>query len=114
MLLISTLFEYMLPSTITICLDENNDLVESLVRLSFSDSSDSSKAVLYSIMAIASLSRRGLQVESLRYFGKALGALRSSANRGITISETMQHVATNLLLCAFEVPTPRKPSSETC
>lgn len=104
----------MLPHTITICLDDNNDLVESLVRLSFSDSSDSSKAVLHSILAIASLSRRGLQVESLRYFGKALGALRSSANRGISISETMQHVATNLLLCVFEVPAPRISPREIC
>ena len=71
--------------------------------MALTDAGESSKAVLQAILAVASVHRYGLQAESVRLQGKAIRALESSAQKGMSDSEIVQHMAASMLLCSYEV-----------
>jgi hypothetical protein len=64
----------------------------------------SGHALLYALLAFSSLRHSGLHQETMQFKVAALQALSASA-KGATqgSAEAAQHVATCMLLCAFEV-----------
>jgi hypothetical protein len=67
------------------------------------DDTDSSKAVLQSLLALSSLHRYGVQDEAIRLQSQALQLLEKSARSGLSQLEAVQHIAAGMLLCTFEV-----------
>ncbi|KAI5461016.1 fungal-specific transcription factor domain-containing protein [Mariannaea sp. PMI_226] len=103
-------FESVALYTLSTCEDDPRKFLGALTRLALTDAEDSSKAVLQAICAVASVHRHGLQAQSVRYQGTAIRALMSSAENGINDTQAVQHVATSMLLCSFEVQaSSRKP-----
>ena len=74
-----------------------------LMQMALADNKPASKAVLQSILALASLHRDGDQSHAARLKPSALRALTASTERGINARAGIQHIAAGLLLCAFEV-----------
>jgi hypothetical protein len=82
---------------------DKQDLRTLLIRLALSNSTNSSKAVLQSLLALSSLHRSGHHQRTARLKEGALGALKTSAQCGLGDMEKIQHVATGMILSAFEV-----------
>lgn len=62
------------------------------------------QALFYALLAISSLRRNGLRQEAVHFKVSSLQALSKSARAGsLGPAEAAQHVATCMLLCAFEV-----------
>ncbi|KAI0466379.1 fungal-specific transcription factor domain-containing protein [Xylaria cf. heliscus] len=75
-----------------------------LVRLALSDHTIASRAVLHALLALSSLHRDSFQLQAAQHKTAAVGALAASARNGINSTvEAAQHVATNMLLCSFEI-----------
>lgn len=74
-----------------------------LMQMALSDDSPASKAVLQSILALASLHRDGDQAGAARLKLSALSALLASTENGISAKSGIQHIAAGMLLCAYEV-----------
>ncbi|KAI3327809.1 hypothetical protein HD806DRAFT_484001 [Xylariaceae sp. AK1471] len=75
-----------------------------LVRMALMNHTITSRAVLHAILAFASLHRDGLHLQAVQHKTAAVGALAASAKSGINAAtEAAQHVATNMLLCSFEI-----------
>ncbi|KAI0441038.1 fungal-specific transcription factor domain-containing protein [Xylaria telfairii] len=75
-----------------------------LIRLALSDHTIPSRAVLHAILALSSLHRDNFQLQAAQHKTAAVGALRASVRNGINnTTEATQHVATNMLLCSFEI-----------
>ncbi|KAH8887295.1 hypothetical protein GQ53DRAFT_750082 [Thozetella sp. PMI_491] len=72
-------------------------------QLALTDASASSTAVMRSILAVSGMHRYGLRHETLRLQAASLRALSLSARTAATESEVVQHIASNMLLCAFEI-----------
>jgi hypothetical protein len=64
---------------------------------------DCSAAVLHALLAVASIHRHGFQADAVRLQSASLRVLESSARKGMSDSEAVQHIAANMLLCSFEV-----------
>ncbi|RWA04792.1 hypothetical protein EKO27_g10317 [Xylaria grammica] len=75
-----------------------------LVSMALIDDTIPSRAVLHALLAFASLHRDGLQLHAVKHKTAAVGALGASVKNGIhDTTEAAQHVATNMLLCSFEI-----------
>ncbi|KAI5462779.1 fungal-specific transcription factor domain-containing protein [Mariannaea sp. PMI_226] len=96
-------FESIAVHTLSTCDDNPYKFLGALTRLAFSNAAESSNAVLHAIFAVASVHRHGPRAESVRLQGSAIHALKSSAQKGLDDTETIQHVAASMLLCSFEV-----------
>ncbi|GAP83624.1 putative N-terminal fungal transcription regulatory domain-containing protein [Rosellinia necatrix] len=85
----------------------NTDLVglrEILVRMALVNDTMPSRAVLHALLALSSLHRDGMQLQSAKHKTAAVGALGASAKSGIRgTAEAAQHVAANMLLCSYEI-----------
>jgi len=96
-----------------------------LLRMSLSDDSLSSKAVLYCLFSIATIHKHKNMSEATHFKDLAMQALRDTATcpDGLDLADRraiLQHVVANLLLCRAEVrarcpvftmqPMPRFPS----
>lgn len=80
--------------------------MELLTRMSLSESTPSSNAVLQAILALSSSHRVGHHSQAAKLKIGALQALGASVDRlGMNEKEAMQHVAAGMLLCLFEVST---------
>jgi hypothetical protein len=79
------------------------NLREVLLRVALSRSTQSSTAVLKSLLALSSLHRHGLQKHAARLKVSALSALAEAAKTGVEGKEAIAHVAALMLLCCFEV-----------
>ncbi|KAI1747826.1 fungal-specific transcription factor domain-containing protein [Xylaria castorea] len=80
------------------------DLRDLLIRLALLDYTIPSRAVLHALLALSSLIRDGFQLQAAQHKTAAVGALRASARNGInSTTDAAQHVATNMLLCSFEI-----------
>ncbi|KAI0555996.1 fungal-specific transcription factor domain-containing protein [Xylaria curta] len=80
------------------------DLRDLLIRLALSDHTIPSRAVLHAVLALSSLVRDSFQLQAAQHKTAAVGALRASATNGInSTAEAAQHIATNMLLCSFEI-----------
>jgi hypothetical protein len=73
------------------------------MRVALSEATESSAAVLQSLLALSSLHRHGLQPHAARLKLSALSALAASAKTGVGGHEVISHVAGLMLLCCFEV-----------
>ena len=75
------------------------------MRAARSNSSDSATAVLRSLLALASLHRYGIQSQAMGLKISSLNALAaaSDSKSSLGVMEVIQHVATGMLLCSFEV-----------
>jgi hypothetical protein len=74
------------------------------MQLSVSDDTDSTKAVMFSLLSLSSLHRNGNSTEVGRLKYRALRALRNALQvDAIQPQEAQQHVAASLLLCRGEV-----------
>lgn len=82
-----------------------------IIRMALSGSTPSATAVLKSALALASLYRDGPQNRAAVLKISALRALSTSANTNIGSAECIQHVATGMLLCSFEVQQSSKTSN---
>lgn len=78
-------------------------LRSALIRMAFSDSTPSAKAVLRALLALSSLHRHGSQKQAESYKYAALGAMREAARVQLQGKALLQHVAASMLLCTFEV-----------
>ncbi|KAI1152954.1 fungal-specific transcription factor domain-containing protein [Nemania diffusa] len=79
-------------------------LRDTLVRMALTSPTIPSRAVLHAILALSSLHRDGLQLQTAQHKTAAVGALGASAKSGIsTTTEAAQHVAANMLLCSLEI-----------
>ncbi|KAH8160035.1 hypothetical protein CIB48_g8223 [Xylaria polymorpha] len=76
-----------------------------LIRLALSEHGTiPSRAVLHAILALSSLHRDNFQLQAAQHKTAAVGALGASVRNGINnTTEAAQHVATNMLLCSFEI-----------
>ena len=79
------------------------NLREVLLRVALSRGTQSSIAVLKSLLALSSLHRHGLQKHAARLKVSALSALAEAAKTGVEGKEAIAHVAALMLLCCFEV-----------
>ncbi|RMZ68686.1 zinc-finger transcription factor [Pyrenophora seminiperda CCB06] len=76
----------------------------SLVRIALSRETPSATAVLDALLAFSSLHRYGLQPQAAKLKISALKALaRASTAPRLGPRETVEHTATGMLLCSFEV-----------
>jgi hypothetical protein len=89
-------------------------LGNALIRIALASNTASAGALLKSLLAFSSLHRHDvhsqaveLKVEAI----EALGAASRSICSDVGIPEAIQHVATGMLLCTFEVGTPLTPYS---
>lgn len=74
-----------------------------IARLAILDDSAPSRAVLNSLLALASLYRFGNARHATRFIAAALSSLRVSAQKGIVLQQGLQHIIAGLLICTFEV-----------
>jgi hypothetical protein len=75
-----------------------------LVRIALQGETATATAVLQALLAFSSLHRYGLQSQALELKIAALGSLANGqAARSLCATATMQHIATGMLLCSFEV-----------
>ena len=75
-----------------------------LARIALQEETETAGAVLQALLAFSSLHRYGLQSQALELKTAALGCLaKSSAAPSLGARATMQHIATGMLLCSFEV-----------
>lgn len=75
-----------------------------LVRIALQEETATAAAVLQALLAFSSLHRYGLQSQALELKIAALGSLaKASAAPSLGAKATMQHTATGMLLCSFEV-----------
>ncbi|KAH8900823.1 hypothetical protein GQ53DRAFT_131017 [Thozetella sp. PMI_491] len=96
-------FESVALQTLTTCDSDHRRFVGNISRLALTDFSDSSRAVLQALLAIASLHRYGLCAETIKLQSAALRLLKDSAQLGLSDSEAIQHIAAGMLLCSFEI-----------
>ncbi|KFA76565.1 hypothetical protein S40288_01591 [Stachybotrys chartarum IBT 40288] len=87
-------------------------LRSALIRMAFSDSTPSAKAVLRALLALSSLHRHGSQKQAESYKYAALGAMREAARVQLQGKTLLQHVAASMLLCTFESETVRDASHQ--
>ena len=80
-----------------------------LLRLALSNRSQSSRAVYYAIVALASQHRNRDEIEVDQLKDAALQALHP--NDTMSIDDGIEHIAANLLLCIVEV---RKSPKDDC
>ena len=73
------------------------------IRMALTDDSPSARAVLWSLLALSSLHRYGLQLQAAQLKISAIKALVASSEGGIGVMEAAQHIAAGMLLCSFEV-----------
>ena len=77
---------------------------DALMRMALANDSTPAMALFYALLALSSLRRSGLQLEAMQFKVAALHTLSNSAKRAaLSSDEAIQHVATCMLLCAFEV-----------
>lgn len=76
---------------------------EVLARLALAEDTPSAVAVLYSLLALSSLHRYGVQTQAAELKILALRALAAASKGDINSKEAIQHVAAGMLLCSFEV-----------
>jgi hypothetical protein len=75
-----------------------------LVRIALEGETASAAALLKALLAFSSLHRSGLQTQAIELKIAALGSLaEGSAAPSLSAKETIQHAATGMLLCSFEV-----------
>ncbi|KAI0120973.1 fungal-specific transcription factor domain-containing protein [Xylariales sp. AK1849] len=75
-----------------------------LVRVALEGETASAAAVLKALLAFSSLHRYGLQAQAIELKIAALGSLaEGSAAPSLGAKETIQHAATGMMLCSFEV-----------
>lgn len=91
--------------SLTLIRTDGYKLWELLFKLSFSDDSPASMAVLRAMLSLAYLYRHGHGNEALRLKVAALNSLSTAMlKENVTgTREIYQHVAVGMLLCAFEV-----------
>jgi hypothetical protein len=90
--------------SLTLIRTDGHKLWELLFKLSFSDDSPASMAVLRAMLSLAYLYRHGHGNEALRLKVAALSSLGTAMKQNVTgTREIYQHVAVGMLLCAFEV-----------
>ena len=73
-----------------------------MLKIAFSDTSKSSKAVLHAVLALSS-SHMCRHKEALAYRATALSLLSASLTAGSAQKTAFQNIASSLLLCLFEV-----------
>ncbi|KAI1489090.1 fungal-specific transcription factor domain-containing protein [Biscogniauxia mediterranea] len=75
-----------------------------LIRIALEEETASAAAVLQALLAFSSLHRYGLQAQAVELKIAALRNLAlGSAAPSLGVKETIQHAATGMLLCSFEV-----------
>jgi len=75
-----------------------------LVRIALHGQTPDAAAVLHALLAFSSLHRYGLQAQAAKLKISALKALtQASAASSLGLKETIEHTATGMLLCSFEV-----------
>lgn len=79
------------------------DIRNIILRMALSDGSPTTKAVVQSILAVASLHRFGPRPEAVNHKLSALETLASSLSVGIDKDKALQHIVAGMLLCLFEV-----------
>ncbi|EFX05174.1 hypothetical protein CMQ_1810 [Grosmannia clavigera kw1407] len=96
-----------------------------LLRMALSDGGGhdmSGRALLYSLLAVASVRRSGVQPEAIRLKVAALEALRTAVRqqqqqqqqqrRGVKLGSAAPIVAASMLLCSYEIELPSASSGE--
>lgn len=79
-------------------------LRDAIMRLALTPTGAPRRGLLYSLLALSSIRRKGLQREALEFKVLALRALSASATgRPLSPAEAIQHVAACMLLGDFEV-----------
>ena len=79
-------------------------LANILVRIALQEETATAAAVLQALLAFSSLHRYGLQSQALELKTAALGSLaKASTAPSLGAEATLQHTATGMLLCSFEV-----------
>lgn len=81
---------------------ERHNHYQLLLKMSLSDDSLASTAVLQAMLALSSLHLHRF-AEGYAHRARALSALISSAKELHKCKETLQHIAAHMLLCLFEV-----------
>jgi hypothetical protein len=74
-----------------------------IIRIAVGSNSPSSSALLRSLLALSSLHRYGVQSQALELKISSLKALAAASHADLGTKEAIQHVATGMLLCSFEV-----------
>jgi hypothetical protein len=84
------------------------DIRNILLRMSLSDGSLATKAVMQSMLAVSSLHRFGPRPQAINLKLSALRSLAESLMTGIDTKGALQHIAAGMLLCTFEVTPPQQ------
>ncbi|KAH8202048.1 hypothetical protein TruAng_003803 [Truncatella angustata] len=79
------------------------ELGQTLLRMSLLSNTPSSSAVLHAMLAFSSVHRHGMQSQAGELKISALRALAAATKYEIGAREAIQHVATGMLLCSFEI-----------
>ncbi|RDW56864.1 hypothetical protein BP5796_12931 [Coleophoma crateriformis] len=100
-------------SSLAIFNQDAADFRSLLIQMALSNSTVSSQAVLFALLAVASQYRDGLQSRAVQFKTAAISALAKSAKNGISsTTEAAQHVAAGMLLCTFDTQTCSETSGQ--
>lgn len=95
--------EMVVSNTLAMLDSDRTRIRRLLMQMALSDDTPPSKAVLQSILALASLHRSGQQEHAAQLKLSALHALMASPERHLSPKAGIQHIAAGILLCSFEV-----------
>lgn len=81
------------------------DLGNILMRAALANNSNSTTALLQSLLALSSLHRNGVQSQAIELKISSLKALAAASNseNSLDTTEVIQHIAAGMLLLSFEV-----------
>ncbi|KAH8901627.1 hypothetical protein GQ53DRAFT_674862 [Thozetella sp. PMI_491] len=82
---------------------DSMELGNALVRIALADNTESAKAMIQSMLALSSLHGHGLSNQAAELKISALNKLGAASSSSLSKAEAMQHVATNMLLCSYEI-----------
>ncbi|KAF1954602.1 hypothetical protein CC80DRAFT_475863 [Byssothecium circinans] len=78
-------------------------LKDALMRISLSENSPASTAVLHSLLGLSSLHRYGVNEQAMQLKISSLRALAKASETCFGSAEGVHHIAAGMLLCSFEV-----------
>ncbi|CAG9989596.1 unnamed protein product [Clonostachys byssicola] len=98
-----TYFESVASNTLATFNQTRSELCGLLFRLALLDTTSSSKCVLWSILALASLDRNGNQYQTMQLKLTAVALLKSTSTDGMDDAEAVRHIAAGMIMTTFEI-----------
>ncbi|KAL2825096.1 fungal-specific transcription factor domain-containing protein [Aspergillus cavernicola] len=103
-------FRHVASKSLILLPDNQSGFCDLLLQLAVYNTNPTSRAVLYSLLALSSTHRYGYHSAANQLKVKAIVDLRSSIHGELTYTEALQHIAAGMLLCYSEIFEPSESS----